>query len=102
EIKQADGQWIVTSPIWYTGSLALSIMENQAEVKFNFFPNPVLKNLNISLADCDKYNISISDVSGRKVFEKEYHNEQDITIQLQDFQSGVYLLNVRNSKGSIT
>lgn len=101
DIKQADGQWIVTSPIWYTGSPTLSIKENQSEVKFNFFPNPVLKNLNISVVDCDKYSISISDVSGRKVFEKEYYNEQDITIQLHDFQSGVYLLNVKNGKSSV-
>ncbi|MBX3163109.1 MAG: T9SS type A sorting domain-containing protein [Bacteroidetes bacterium] len=100
EIKQMDGQWIVTSPIWYTASEALSVKGNTEDIKFNFFPNPVSKELDISVADCDTYSISITDVSSKKVFEKEYHNEEAVRIHIHNFQSGVYLLTVKNSKGS--
>lgn len=71
EIKQADQQWIVSSPIWYTLLEPLSLKENEVGVKFNYFPNPVSKTLNISLAKCDEYTISITDISGRTLFEKK-------------------------------
>jgi hypothetical protein len=100
EIKQADGQWIVTSPIWYTASVPLAIQENFDELKFNYFPNPVSKTLQISMTVCDDYFITIQDVSGRIIFENNFF-EKSMTINSEDFKSGIYFLTVKNSKTKV-
>jgi hypothetical protein len=94
EIKQADGQWIVTSPIWYTASGNVSIQENNPGIVFNYFPNPVSKNVNISFSEPDDYIISILDISGRTVFENLFHNK-NISIDLSELQQGIYTLRVK-------
>jgi hypothetical protein len=94
EIKQADGQWIVTSPIWYTGSAPLAVKENEQNIKFSFFPNPVSKKLNISLVENREYFVLISDVSGREIIRRQV-NEKDVSIDFSDFVSGVYTLTIK-------
>jgi len=101
EIKQADGQWIMASPIWYTASALVSVKENSSEIKLNYFPNPVSKKLNISMALCDDYRISILDVTGRKIFEKNFF-EKDITLDVSEVQNGIYSLIVKNKTSSIS
>ena len=76
EILQADGDWIVTSPIWYKNTsptpIDIGFEEFNKDFEFNFFPNPVNQNLNISMSNCDDYKISVIDISGRKVLEKSF------------------------------
>lgn len=93
EIKQADGQWIVTSPVWYTGVTPLSVMENKTTFQFHFFPNPVNKQLHLSTTSFEPFEIIVADLSGRKVFQAGY-NQQDISIDLSQLKSGVYTLSL--------
>ena len=105
EILQADGHWIVTSPIWYKSSVTqgnpVSVTENSEEIKFNFFPNPVAEQLSITMADRNNYTISISDLSGRSVLRKEY-TEKEMTIDLSEIDKGVYLLNIKTAQSSVS
>lgn len=105
EIKQADGNWIVTSPIWYTSTenigTATGIKETFNDIKFNFFPNPVSKQLNISIAECDNYTISIMDVSGRTVLQN-VSSDKDMIIDLAGITPGVYFLNVKTATSSVS
>ncbi len=101
DIKQADGQWIVTSPIWYTASTDVSIKNNTNEIQFNYFPNPVSKQLSISVADIYKYTISISDVSGREIY-SSHHSEKAVSIDLSNFAKGIYSLTLKTENDSVT
>ncbi len=94
EIKQADGQWIVTSPIWYTNTSSVGIEENKKDFEFNFFPNPVNQSLNISMSDCDEYKISIIDITGRVVEERSFYDNR-INMNLSGITSGVYTLEIK-------
>ncbi|MEO6305738.1 MAG: T9SS type A sorting domain-containing protein [Bacteroidia bacterium] len=99
EIKQADGQWIVTSPIWYTNTSAVGIKENAKEFEFNFFPNPVNETLNISMSDCDDYKVSLIDVTGRVVFENSFYDKYS-SLDLSKITNGVYTLEVKSKTGA--
>jgi len=99
EIKQADGQWIMTSPIWYTNTSPLGIEENKKEFEFNFFPNPVNQKLNISMSECDDYHILIHDISGRVVLEKRFFDNYT-TLDLTSISQGVYTVEIKTKTGS--
>ncbi|WP_317899753.1 T9SS type A sorting domain-containing protein [Aurantibacillus circumpalustris] len=101
EIKQGDGQWIVTSPIWYTALAPLSVKENDNKIAFNYFPNPVSKKLNISLATCDDYVISITDVSGKLIVEETIFSSE-FKLDLSNIRPGLYSLNVKSNKDSVS
>lgn len=95
EIKQKDGQWIVTSPIWYTYNSSVGMEEIKKEFQFNFFPNPAKNNLSVSLSDCDDYKISLIDITGRVVCEN-YFYDKFFTIDLENINEGVYIMEIRN------
>lgn len=99
EIKQGDGQWIVTSPIWYTNTLPSSVKEESLKLDFNYFPNPVSQKLSISTSECNDYKISIFDLSGRKIYSTEFF-DKSINIELSDISSGVYTLKLETKNGS--
>jgi hypothetical protein len=99
EIKQADGQWIMTSPIWYTNTSPLGIAENKKEFEFNFFPNPVNQKLNVSMSECDDYEISILDISGRVVLEKHFFDNY-ASLDLTTISQGVYTVEIKTKTSS--
>jgi len=58
------------------------------------FPNPANEFLNIELRDANSScNVQLSDVSGKVVFSREYADGK-ITIPVNDFEDGIYLLRV--------
>lgn len=92
EIRQADGHWIVTSPIWYTKTSNLtSVHDEQIDFQFNFFPNPVNQQLSISVSKCKEYKVSILDVSGRLVLNSQFYDFSH-NIDLSKIDKGIYTL----------
>lgn len=101
EIKQADGQWIVTSPIWYKGTSPIFIKEESDKIKFNYFPNPVSKKLNISVTELKQYTVLISDLCGREIFKKIF-NENEVSINLSEINSGIYNLTLISESAKVS
>lgn len=101
EIKQVDGDWIVTSPIWYKYSGTVGLTENKPSLEFNYFPNPVAQKLYLSMAEQNTYHISIYDLTGRIVFENSY-KDNNIEIDLAQIKKGIYSIKVSNQKESLT
>ncbi len=107
EILQADGHWIVTSPIWYKSNInlgnpdAVKELYSNEEIKFNYFPNPVTNKLNITIAACAKHTVAILDLSGRILFEKEYA-DNEISIDLDAITKGVYILKINKQDAAIS
>jgi len=101
EIKQTDGQWIVTSPIWYKNTLTAGIKENTGVLDFNYFPNPVSQKLSVSTSETNHYQISILDLTGRIIFEKSFY-DKSFLIDLSGFSAGIYYLKFGNFKSSVT
>jgi hypothetical protein len=100
EIRQNDGQWMVTSPIWYTPGTALALKEEDTEIKFNYFPNPVSKKLNMSISKPGAYTISLRDISGRTVLEK-ICEQTDLVVDVSMLQAGLYWLSLKNENSCV-
>jgi hypothetical protein len=98
EIVQADGDWIVTSPIWYKNTSPtptdIGFEEYSKDFEFNFFPNPVNQNLNISMTDCNDYKIIMTDISGRIVLERSVY-DKELNLDLSAISQGVYTLEIK-------
>ena len=102
DIKQADGQWIATSPIWFTYlSFTNSLTKNEQQLAFSYFPNPVSQQLNISMAQCFEYTITITDLQGRTLFDRKT-NEKDLTINLAEISQGMYILKINDGVKAIS
>ncbi len=67
----------------------------------NIYPNPVTDKLNIVLENAQNSRVSISDASGRVVFEDEY-NAQNISINVNDLQAGMYIVTIKTDDGLLT
>lgn len=62
------------------------------------FPNPASDRINITVKNLSlkETTISLSDMSGKLVHNQIYNNGKDISINVQNFAKGVYLLTVIN------
>ena len=71
--------------------------------KFSVSPNPA--NDFISVTNSDNIlvsGISITDLNGRVVKLNSYTNVSDIQLNVTDLASGMYMMNIKSDKGSVT
>jgi hypothetical protein len=95
EIRQEDGQWIMTSPIWYTGYGSVLVKEEKQSIVFDCFPNPVSKSLSLSFSQAGNYDTRILDVSGRMVLETIV-NEKETVVDFSGVVPGIYFLEIKS------
>ncbi|MGZ3930471.1 MAG: T9SS type A sorting domain-containing protein, partial [Bacteroidia bacterium] len=89
EIIQADGDRIMTSPIWYTKRVYAGVQELDKSLSFILFPNPATSKLNLSTTLSSDYTVEIWDVSGKKII-SEVFNTPDVSISTKDLTKGFY------------
>ena len=74
---------------------------NQLDSKsFNIFPIPTTYKVTITSENNEKINATLSDLNGREVKRFEFSNST--TLNLSDLDKGIYLLNLKTEKGSVT
>jgi subtilisin-like proprotein convertase family protein len=92
-----------TLNICYEPSLSL---EENIISEFSIFPNPNNGEFTIKLNSNSGNDIKVDvyDIRGRKIFNNVYSNTPDFTqtINLNNVQSGVYLVNVNDGNGQVT
>lgn len=102
EIRQADGHWIVTSPVWYTRTgVGTGLEEATSELVLTLFPNPAQDRLNISMSACADYCLTLNDELGRVVLSDTF-NEMQRCIDLRGIEKGIYFLNLSNGQRTVT
>jgi len=89
-----NNDWIPNYYILYFYSDPLYISQEHLFSAVNVFPNPVKDKLNISGLIYESI-ISIYDVNGRLLIREKSSSEGNI-IDVNNFQSGIYILEVRN------
>ncbi len=78
----------------------LSVQEND-EVNYSVFPNPVLENLTIQLSGNNLIElISVVDINGRTIVTFKDINSNSYIINRYGISSGAYFLNVNTNKGN--
>jgi hypothetical protein len=84
------------------------IAENEGINGLQIYPNPTEDKLNIKFVLRDKVpdlSISILNILGEKVYSeslKNFEGKYNRSIDLTDYQKGIYLLQITSEKGSIT
>jgi hypothetical protein len=75
-------------------SYILSNSEILAHKEIIVYPNPTKNIITIDLNDVSANEIELMDLSGRKIFVAKIDNSYEKSIDLSDFSSGIYYLNV--------
>lgn len=96
--KWMDGNWTNVQRFTYTYSDQEEIVEYSAfeGIQMELFPNPTVRL--ISLNSVPKGKISILDETGRVVKMIENKEEETITIDVSDWQSGTYSVKLSNGE----
>jgi carboxypeptidase T len=99
-IKQVDKNGTVSY------SKVINIIYNKGKIDFILYPNPVTDVLNLQI-DADKpanYFVTITDLFGKKVYDKKITPAMSGTtmrINLQDKSAQVYILTIRNEQQEV-
>ena len=64
---------------------------------FSFFPNPARSYVQIENSNQPIKAVELYDILGKKVFSQHYNNLKEISINLEPFKAGVYILKVNSS-----
>lgn len=78
----------------------LASKENEKTEGINIFPNPTSEKINIVTNNqfLEESTISINDLSGKLVHQQNYRNKKEVTIDVQRFAKGTYILTIKNQK----
>lgn len=69
-----------------------NIDDNISDANVSIYPNPVADIVNIKLNDSKNFNITIFSVDGTVVFKEEFNNIQNTSIDIKDFEQGIYFI----------
>ena len=99
EIKQADGDWIVTSPIWFKAQAPLKTKATEAfeELQINF--NATNKYLSLSCSDATLHKLQILDLNGQLLIDTSFSGH-DAQISLIGLNPGLYLMRLTSVYGT--
>jgi hypothetical protein len=62
----------------------------------NVYPNPAIKDVQISLPDTETYKISITDLTGKEIFTQTTENVDQVKIEIGNLSRDMYLLVVKD------
>lgn len=93
EVRQADGDYIISSPIWYRLSNYASVHELEKDFSIVAFPNPVNSVLYISTNLNEEFHLEIVNLSGQKIHEENCFSGST-KISTAEFAKGFYTLKI--------
>lgn len=97
-VGRAYGQ----SKIWKNenGINVLSSKESEKAYNIKVFPNPASDKINVNVADqfSKDYTITLTDMSGKLVYQHHYINAKEATINIQGLAKGSYILAINSQK----
>ncbi len=95
EIKQNDGDLIVSSPIWYKYNAPVSVKEEAfTALQLSIYPNPTAHILNISSNITNEILKAVIYGMDGKLIKQMESPENTMRIETQGLQKGIYLLKV--------
>ncbi|MPM13382.1 hypothetical protein SDC9_59739 [bioreactor metagenome] len=95
-----DGVWPVFVKLVEVSS-STSVIDYNALLKCNVFPNPASDVLYLSLKDCTQHCITLMNNSGSTVFSTQSHSSGVLEINISTFSPGLYFLKIENAEGFV-
>lgn len=81
---------------------SLSVKENSLSKQISFYPNPTKDNITISNKSQLNLNIKVIDLLGKTVLKTKSDRLTNKEINLDNLNSGVYLLQIKSNRNTIT
>lgn len=98
-VEITDGACIDTSAcITITG---VGISETD-QIVFSLYPNPVKDEVQLTIKGGDNINIAIFDINGKAVYVQSNVNASVLTIDMSQFENGVYFVQLKSSQNTLT
>ena len=73
-----------------------------SQLDFKIYPNPASDILNIkSQINLSDANVTIFDAIGRQVFSSELNNSERLTININEWNNGVYIIQILSNKSTL-
>lgn len=69
--------------------------------KVNIYPNPTSGMLNISLSNNKIKRIVLSSIEGKIYVFEQFDNSENVVLDLSNYSSGIYLMNIETDQGEI-
>lgn len=85
--------------IFTTNTNTLSVEEVTAEKSFTLFPNPFVKELQISSKEQSITQVQLYEITGKLIQEEKVNNQNSFTLKTNDLPSGTYLITIFTDKG---
>ncbi len=90
------------SKIWKNGNGMnfLSSKDNEKNYSIKVFPNPASDKINVSVADqlSKDYTITLTDMSGKLVYQQQHTNAKEVTINIRGLAKGAYILAISSQQ----
>lgn len=68
--------------------------------KFNVYPNPATKTVNINNSENIQIDqVTVYDIGGKKLSEQKYNNEAEIQLNVENLSSGTYIMHLETNQG---
>jgi len=80
--------------------LTLNAKENEIKNPISVFPNPTSDKINVTINNkfSQEFTISMSDMTGKRVYHQNFKNKNELTIDVRSFAKGNYILTIQNQK----
>lgn len=69
--------------------------------KVNIYPNPTSGLLNISLPSSKIKKVTLSSIEGKVYVFEQFNNSENVVLNLSNYSSGIYLINIETDQGEI-
>ncbi len=78
------------------------ISEEKLGNSVNIYPNPANEQLYIDLGEIKGEKVSLIDITGKTIYSSAIVGKQKVNIPLQDYDNGIYFVNIESNNQSIT
>lgn len=82
--------------------LTLDAKENEIKNQISVFPNPTSDKINVTINSkfSQEFTISMSDMTGKSVYNQNFKNKNELIIDAKNFAKETYVLILKNQKQS--
>ncbi len=80
----------------------LNLEENITVPLFRTYPNPVSNQLILEFSQAANYQILVTDITGREVYNEFIQADNNLQLSTQAWPAGLYLLQVRDEQGNVS
>ena len=93
-----SNKWIIHTIDTYSPSCASTSINNvQSSNSIKLFPNPAYNTAHLELIDESDGDVSIFDMTGKRVLQQSYQNSKNIDLILTTLKSGFYIVEVKSN-----